>query len=70
MNTIRAWYKSADGKTRRGHQIHINDNGLPLCRCRAREVFTASAAESWLLGWDKPTCPVCIRMEKRKLVSS
>jgi len=65
MSTIWARYKASDGRLRRGHQIHINDNGRPLCGDRVRQGFNVAHPDKWVIGSDEPTCVVCIRMQKR-----
>ena len=66
MNTISACFKAADGKLRMGYQIHINDDGKPLCGDRVRKGFNVAHAEKWVIGSNEPTCVVCIRMRKRQ----
>lgn len=66
MNAITAWFKGTDGKMRRGHRVHINDDGKPLCRCRTRQAFALASTDGWEISRDEPTCLVCIRIEKRR----
>ena len=63
--SIRAWYTSPHGKFTKGYRAHINDDGLPLCRCRARDGFTGGKADKWVIEFKKPTCPVCLRIAAR-----
>lgn len=66
MNTITALFIGSDGKMRRSYQVHINDNGKPLCRCKTRIGLGQNIGDKWVAGWSEPTCPVCIRMDKRR----
>lgn len=63
---ITTYFLGSDGKMKRGYQVHINDNGKPLCRCRTRIDFNPIATHKWVVEFKEPTCPVCLRIEKRQ----
>lgn len=63
--SIRAAYRGADGKIRKSHLAHINDDGQPLCRVRARGEFTSAGHLGWTTHFEPPTCPVCLRFFAR-----
>lgn len=63
--SIRAWYTTPTGRLCKAYKSHINDNGFPLCRCRARDGFTGGSPDKWVVSFEEPTCPVCLRMAAR-----
>lgn len=63
--SLRAAYRGGDGKIRKSHLSHINDDAKPLCRVRARGGLTDGGCLGWTIHFEPPTCPVCLRFAAR-----
>lgn len=64
--SIRAWYRNSSGKLTKGYKSHIDDDGFPLCRVRARDGFIGGSPDKWITSFEQATCPVCLRMQARQ----